>query len=988
MSMQGRWVRIMAIYHLSAKVISRAAGQSVVASAAYRSAERLHDQRLDQSFDYEAKAGVAHTEILAPEGAPVWVTDRQALWNAVEAVERRKDAQLAREIEIALPVELDLDQQIELVQAFAQEEFVSKGMVVDLAIHIDNPENPHAHLLLTTREMTPEGFGPKRRDWNGKEQLLEWRERWAALTNEHLRRAGHEMEIDHRSLEDQGIELLPGRKIGISRERQQSEELPPDLKEKVRQQREIAAENGRRILADPQIALTALTHHHATFTQRDVAKYLHTRTDGPEQFQEALLKVTTSPEVVPLGTDERSQMRYSTGEMLAVERGLLERAERQTRRQGHEVSQAHQEQALVQGRELSAEQREAFDHVTGPADLAVVVGVAGAGKSTMLERAREAWEAEGYTAKGAALSGIAAENLEMSSGIGARTLASWAHSWSKGRDQLTSKDVLVIDEAGLIGTRQLARVLEHAESAGAKVILVGDPEQLQAIEAGAAFRGIAAQVGTVELSEVRRQREGWQKEATQALATGRTVEALAAYERKEEIQAWPTRATAREALLRTWQRDGEQQPGDSRLILAYTRDDVQRLNEAVRELRREAGELGRSEVIATARGEREFAAGDRLYFLKNERSLGVKNGSLGTLESQRDGVLQIRLDGEAGRTVVVDTRHYPHLDHGYAATVYKAQGVTVDRTYVLATHHFDRHSSYVALSRHRQTASLFYGNEDFQPAWKPDVDPQECFKATLSRERAKDLAHDYLEPTENPDQHAAEARTRHPPGRFAHLTLRPRDRRREPEPSLDSASTSDFSRAPRSASEPEQARWNQGLDRFARAWSDAARMRDQDLPVLAHQTQELKGAMRELADLRPGAYRALRSAIEHDPNMIGALDRLQGKTRVEALNAGIEQERQIQKDPQRLVRRTVLLWRQLEEEKASLSRWDEPDRYERVQRKLADAMYELKRDPQLESLLREHRRQLGISRGSQLGWVIDARTIEQALVMPARGLER
>ncbi len=223
-------------------------GQSIVASAAYRSAERLHDQRLDQGFDYRAKLGVEHVEILAPEGAPAWVIDRQALWNAVEAVERRKDAQLAREIEVALPVELDLTPQIELVRAFAKEAFVAKGMVVDLAIHTDNPENPHAHLLLTTREITAAGFGAKRRDWNSKEQLLEWRERWAALTNEHLRQAGIEVSIDHRSLADQGIDLLPGRKIGISRERQETEDLPPNLKERVQQQREIAAENGRRIL--------------------------------------------------------------------------------------------------------------------------------------------------------------------------------------------------------------------------------------------------------------------------------------------------------------------------------------------------------------------------------------------------------------------------------------------------------------------------------------------------------------------------------------------------------------------------------------------------------------------------------------------------------------------------------------------------------------------------------------------------------------------
>ncbi len=247
--------------------------------------------------------------------------------------------------------------------------------------------------------------------------------------------------------------------------------------------------------------------------------------------------MTSWPEVVPLGKDDRGQMRYTTREMIAVERALLERAERRALRRDHAVSLARREQALTQGRPLSAEQSQAFTHVTDSGDLSVVVGVAGAGKSTLLEKAREAWESEGYTVRGAALSGIAAENLEVSSGVQARTLASWAHSWSQGRDQLTPKDVLVIDEAGLVGTRQLAKVLERAESAGAKMVLVGDPEQLQAIEAGAAFRGIAAQVGAAELSQVRRQREGWQQEATQALATGRTVEAVAAYEREGGVHA-------------------------------------------------------------------------------------------------------------------------------------------------------------------------------------------------------------------------------------------------------------------------------------------------------------------------------------------------------------------------------------------------------------------------------------------------------------------
>jgi ATP-dependent exoDNAse (exonuclease V) alpha subunit len=280
-------------------------------------------------------------------------------------------------------------------------------------------------------------------------------------------------------------------------------------------------------------------------------------------------------------------------------------------------------------------------------------------------------------------------------------------------------------------------------------VLVGDPEQLQAIEAGAPYRGLASQAGMAELNEVRRQRKTWQKEATRQLATGHTGQALEAYTREERVKEAPTREAAREAMLTAWAKDGREKTGESRLMLAYTRDDVRSLNEGARALRAANGELGQGEAIETKRGEREFAAGDRLYFLKNERSLGVKNGTLGTVEKVRDGVLQVRLDGaapgmgEGERRVTVDTRWYSHLDHGYAATVYKAQGTTVDRTYVLATPHYDRHSTYVALSRHREEATVFYGREDFQGLRRGGV--EESFKGTLSRERLKALAHDYLE---------------------------------------------------------------------------------------------------------------------------------------------------------------------------------------------------------------------------------------------------
>ena len=250
----------MAIYHLSAKIVSRKEGRSVVAAAAYRSGEALHDQHVGQTFDYTRKAGVEHTEILAPAESPSWIRHRETLWNAVERIERRKDAQLAREIEIGLPVELTKERQVDLLRDFTQRTFVSTGMVADIALHRDNMENPHAHVLLTLRDLTTEGFGTKRRDWNARAELIKWREQWAEIANEHLLRAGLEIRIDHRTLEAQGIDLLPGRKLGLSVERQRQPDLPRKLAERIAEQQDIAAENGRRIIEDPRLALRALSH--------------------------------------------------------------------------------------------------------------------------------------------------------------------------------------------------------------------------------------------------------------------------------------------------------------------------------------------------------------------------------------------------------------------------------------------------------------------------------------------------------------------------------------------------------------------------------------------------------------------------------------------------------------------------------------------------------------------------------------------------------
>lgn len=727
----------MAIYHFSAKVIGRGTGRSAVAAAAYRSASRLEDERLGRHHDFTNKAGVVHSEVMLPEGASERLRDRETLWNEVEATEKRKDAQLAREVEFAIPREMTKEQGIALARDFVEREFVTRGMVADLNVHwdigADGEAKPHAHVMLTLREIDGEGFGAKVREWNATALLQHWRTAWADHVNARCATLGIDARIDHRSYEHQGIDLEPQHKIGAAGARR---EAKGEDAERADDHRAIARSNGAIILAKPVVGLEALMRTQATFTTRDLAMFAHRHSDGKEQFDAVLAAMRASDSVLALGRDGRGQERFTTTSMLSAEEALARHAATLAAN-AHAVGKADVERAIAsaegRGLKLGANQREALEHVVKRPGLSLVVGFAGSGKSAMLGVAREAWEAAGFKVRGTALSGIAAENLEGGSGIASRTIASFEHAWSRGYDRLTDRDVLVIDEAAMVGTRQLQRVLAEASGASAKVVMVGDVQQLQAIEAGAAFRLLAERHGAAEIGEVRRQAEAWMRDATRDFANGRTGEAIAAYSRAGAVHAAESRDGARAALIDRWDAERRAEPGASRIILTHMNKEVAMLNDAARARLAEQGALGESVAIRTERGVREFADQDRILFLKNERDLGVKNGTLGTVEKAAPDRLAVRLDD--GRRIDVDLKSYAHVDHGYAATVHKTQGMTVDRTHVLATPGLDAHASYVALSRHRHGTALHYGRDDFAD--------EKALRQTLGRERPKDMALDY-----------------------------------------------------------------------------------------------------------------------------------------------------------------------------------------------------------------------------------------------------
>lgn len=546
----------MAIMFVRAQVISRGAGRSIVSAAAYRHRARMMDEQAGTSFSYRGGASeLKHEELALPDQVPAWLraaTDgknvaaaSEVLWNAVDAFETRADAQLARELIIALPEELTRSENIALVREFVRDHLTSKGMIADWVYH-DKDGNPHIHLLTALRPLAEEGFGAKKvpvlgadgaplrvvtpdrpkgkivyKLWAGdKETMRSWKIGWAETANRHLALAGHDIRLDGRSYAEQGLDGIAQKHLGpekaaLARKGVEMYFAPADL---ARRQ-----EMADRLLADPDLLLKQLGNERSTFDERDIAKALHRYVDDPADFANIRAKLMASDDLVllkPQQTDRQTgkitePAVFTTRDILRIEYDMAQSAEVLARRKGFGIAGA-KIAAAVRTIEtanpenpftLDPEQVEAVHHVAGDTGIAVVVGLAGAGKSTLLAAARVAWESEHYRVFGAALAGKAAEGLEDSSGIKSRTLASWELAWENGRDLLDRADIFVIDEAGMVSSQQMARVLKRAEDAGAKVVLVGDAMQLQPIQAGAAFRAISERIGSAELAGVRRQRE-------------------------------------------------------------------------------------------------------------------------------------------------------------------------------------------------------------------------------------------------------------------------------------------------------------------------------------------------------------------------------------------------------------------------------------------------------------------------------------------------
>lgn len=776
----------MATFHCSIKAVGRATGRSSVAAAAYRAGEVIRDQRTGLTHHYGERRGVEASFIVTPDNAPTWAQNRSELWNAVEAATKAKNGRLATELELALPHELSATARRELVQDFARQIAVKHGVAVDVAIHAPGKggdhRNHHAHVMITHRVVGPEGIGAiaggtkKRPGLFNQDDITPTRKEWADAVNSAYQRAGLEIRVDHRSHQDRGMIAEPTKHLGpaaSAMERRGERSDRGDLNREVSARNtELESIENERLTVREAIAelqaerqaraednelraavrsassdriLEAMTEKRATFSRDELIRELGRVVTDRKEAKALASELLAHPDIVGLReTTDAPVTRYTTRQVLAAERQVLQTARTLSNQAGPGLSQRERNAGIGLHKHLDEEQRAAFDQLTSGRGLTILAGEAGTGKSTTLAAVRDAYERAGYRVVGMSWTNAVVQDMAADGFKETTTLAS-AFEVEKRKDKdpngqpirihtagvarqtrpgLTwdNKTVLVVDEAGMLSSQAMGQFLQLAQEKGARVILAGDDRQLASIERGGLFGALVAEHGAAELHNVRRVSDANQKQAFNAMHRGDFKAAIEIFDKAGSINWTETQAESRAALVEQWRKDSSTAPEKKRFVFAYANKDVDALNSDIRAIRRERGELGVDHSFDTAHGRMDFAPGDRVQFtdsagLKADRAMGLVNGATGTIKEIDGQRITVELDkkGKPSVTFTVgqDKRagEFNDFRHGYAGTIYKGQGKTLDQSYLYHSENWRQAATYVALTRHREQASLFVARE-------------------------------------------------------------------------------------------------------------------------------------------------------------------------------------------------------------------------------------------------------------------------------------
>jgi Ti-type conjugative transfer relaxase TraA len=460
--------------------------------------------------------------------------------------------------------------------------------------------------------------------------------------------------------------------------------------------------------------LEIMTKQRATFAAADLDRTLRKQIKNDPERVSFAKSILSHWDVIELSDEADGPItRYTTKTVLEAEGHVLRAAQGLVGARRHKVSQLVRRATL--GREafkgMNAEQHAAFDHATQDGGLALIDGRAGTGKSFTMSAIRTAYEASGYRVVGLAPTNAVAQDMQRDGFQGAATIHSQLFALNNRHDGWNRRTVVMVDEAAMIDTKLMAMLTAHAYAGGVKLILVGDDRQLSSIDRGGMFSALKERYGAASLTSVRRQTKHDDRRATELMAEGNFYGALAQYEARGAIRWKDTADAARAALVKQWAIDTGDDPTRSRFVFAYTNIDVDALNRDLRRVREARGELGPGRGFETKHGTHEFSVGDRVQFTGTDKRQGIFNGNAGVIEKLSPHSITVRLDGDERRKITFDPEAFVDFRHGYAGTIYKGQGRTIDQTYLFHTEHWRSAASYVALSRHRERVQLFVARD-------------------------------------------------------------------------------------------------------------------------------------------------------------------------------------------------------------------------------------------------------------------------------------
>ncbi|PJD94556.1 MAG: hypothetical protein CK425_11290 [Parachlamydia sp.] len=721
---------IMAIGFCRAEYVKRSSGKNACYKAAYNARTQIQFEGTSsmppRSYDWSSRPKPVYHEILLPENVDLKFKDKTYLWNAVESAEKRLDSQVQIELVAALPddVVISLEDRVELIRSFVQQEFIDNGLAAQIDIHKpqeasvhnegtgeleEKEHNWHAHILVTTRRFNENGLEfekTKARDLmpivrNGVVVFgKDWGKEWGKHQNTYFEKKGINLQVDLNGIVSQphlGPVRMRGKAISLW------------------ENKDRAVNDNLLKSQDINLILEKLTENQSIFTPEDLNRYLEKYIE-PKNILEIKNAFWSNSELVQLFDKKQIALaKFTSRKVIEEERKIIRLSDRLYKQKG-DIPPISQEAP----RHLNNEQAIAFRKIISGNGISCLEGHAGTGKSYLLAALKTEYEKKGLTVRALGPDNATAKVLKEHGFSQTDNLYHFLYCLYYERNVNVKKnhEVWIVDEAGKIGNKVLLELLKEADKNHVKIIFSGNSAQLSSVDRGGMFKQFCQRYGCEILSNIQRQKSNIQRDATQKLALGKVSEAFNLVNSFGGFVWSETKDDAIEGLIKSWAKDNAFFSNESSIIIAHGNAEVRLLNEIARSYLKASGRIGTNDYacdisIGFSKATILVSEGDVLEFRKNDSSLGVRNGDIGILrKAATDEFIVALKDQDKVREVIFDPKYYTSFQLGYATTCFRAQGKTLDRAYVLHSPYLNKEMFYVNMTRHVHNVQYFVPREE------------------------------------------------------------------------------------------------------------------------------------------------------------------------------------------------------------------------------------------------------------------------------------